>query len=72
MTTIKAQCTTMRTVKVVKMTILLEDQLLSVDNSSLEVRNEVKYENSQGRLKMVDCFKSEACVGEAIILDEAR
>ena len=47
---------------------MLEDQLLSVDNSSLEVRNEVEYENSQGRLKMVDCSKSEAFVGEAIYL----
>jgi hypothetical protein len=27
-----------------------------------------EYENSQGRLKMVDCSKSEAFVGEAIYL----
>ena len=47
---------------------LLEDHLLSVDNSSLEVRNEVEYENSQRRLKMVDYSKSEVFVGKVIYM----
>ena len=47
---------------------LLKDQLLSVDNSSLKVRNKVEYDDSQRRLKMVGYSKSEAFVGKAIYL----